>query len=195
MVAKCCLFVVLERELSQMVAKVSHQCCTWFIICIDDMGSPQWLRRNWRCWKRWEIVELLRGRGGGILLHANVYCTSRRMQPGRSSTTRPDSLPKDLLKSTAWIIMKPSHLLPNSHPFKQYSPSLLAIIDPSIFSISTAPSLMGNSMKMRRYSWSNCLAMKNLTHRNIRSGYTNHSMDLNKLDANGMGSCATHSLN
>ena len=58
----------------------------------------------------WGVVEGLRG---GILLRANGYCTSRRMRPGGSNATRPDSLPKDSLKSTAWIIMKHSHLLQN----------------------------------------------------------------------------------
>ena len=69
MVAKHCLFVVLECKSSQIVAKVSCKCCTWFVMHIGDMGSHQWLRQNWRHWKRWELGELLRGRGGGILLH------------------------------------------------------------------------------------------------------------------------------
>ena len=103
-------------------------------------------------WPKWDLaikeeLEVLKKVGtlgvgerlrGETLLHANRYCTSRRTQPGGSSTTRPDLLPKALLKSTAWIIMKCSHLLPNSHPFEQYSPSLLAIIGPSICSTSIA---------------------------------------------------------
>ena len=39
MVAKHCLFVVLERESSQIVAKVLDKCHTWFIMRIGDMGS------------------------------------------------------------------------------------------------------------------------------------------------------------
>ena len=136
---------------------------------------------------------MLRGRGGGILLHANGYCTSRRMQLGRSSTTRPDLLPKDSLRSTVWIIIKPLHLLPNSLPFRQYSPSLLAIIGPLTCSTSTVLSLMGNSMRTKKCSWSNHLAMKNPTHRNIVSSGTSHSMDLNKPDENGTRSYAIRS--
>ena len=60
-------------------------------------------------------------------------------------------------------------------------------------STSTAPSLTGNLMTMKKYSWSNCLAMKNLTHRNIASSCTCQSMDLNELDANGMRLYVTHS--
>ena len=126
---------------------------------------------------------------------ANGYCTSRRMWLGRSSATRPDSLPKDSLRSTVWIIMKLLHLLPNSLPSKQYWPSLLAIIGPLTCLTSTLLSLMGNSMRTRKYSWSNHLAMNNPTSRNIVSSCTSHTMDLNKLDTNGMRSCATCSLN
>ena len=145
--------------------------------------------------KKAELGELLRGRGGGILLCAKGYCTSRRMQPGRLSVTRPNSLPKDSLWSMVWTIMKLSHLLRNSLPFEQYLPSLLTIIGPSTCSTSTALSLTVNSMRMKKYSWNNCLAMKNLIHRNIASSCTSHSMDLNKLDANGTRSCATCLLN
>jgi hypothetical protein len=162
------------------------------------MDWPKWdlvIKVELEVLKRWELGELVRGRGGGILLHANGYCTSRRMRPGGLSATRPDLLPKDLLRSTVWIIMKLLHLLPNSHPFEQYSPSLLAIIGPSTCSTSTALSLMGILMKTRKYSWSNHLAMKNLTCRNIVSSCTSHSMDLNKPDANCTRSCATHSPN
>ena len=38
MVKRCHIlssFIVLERELSQIVVK----CCTWFVMCIDNMGS------------------------------------------------------------------------------------------------------------------------------------------------------------
>ena len=73
-----------------------------------------------------------------------------------------------------------------------YLPLLLAIIGQLTCLISTAPSLMGNSMRTRKYSWSNHLAMKNPTRRNIPSSYTSHSMDLNKLDANGTRLCAAH---
>ena len=34
-------FVVLEHELSQIVAKVSDKCRTWFVVRIGDMGSHQ----------------------------------------------------------------------------------------------------------------------------------------------------------
>ena len=103
------------------------------------------------------------------MLRANEYCTSRRMQPGRLGATRPDLLSKDSLRSMVWIIMKLSHLSPNLLPFEQYSPLLLAIFGPLTCSTSTALSLMGNSMRMKKCSWSNCLAMKNPTCRNIAS--------------------------
>ena len=37
-------FVVLEYESSQIVAKVSDKCCTWFVMHIGNMGSHQWLQ-------------------------------------------------------------------------------------------------------------------------------------------------------
>ena len=102
--------------------------------------------------KKAELGELLRGRGGGILLCAKGYCTSRRMQLRRSSATRPDSLPKDSLWSMVWTIMKLSHLLRNSLPFEQYLPSLLTIIGPSTCSTSTVLFLTGDSMRMKKCS-------------------------------------------
>ena len=118
---------------------------------------------------------------------ANGYCTSRRI---RLSATRPDSLQKSLFRPMVWTIMRSLHQLPNLLLFAQYSLSLLTIIGQSTCLISTVLSLMGNLMTIKKYSWSNHLAMKNLIQRNSVSSCTSQSMDLNKLDTNGMRSYA-----
>ena len=130
----------------------------------------------------WGVIERPKGRN---IFACKWYCTSRRMQLGRSSTTRPNSLEKDSLRSMVWIIMRPWHLSQSMLLFKQYLPSLLTIIGPSTCSTSTVLSLTGNLMRMKKYSWSNCLAIKNPTCINVVSSCTSHSMDLNKPDTNG----------
>ena len=114
----------------------------------------------------WGVIERPRGK---ILLHANGYCTSRRMQLERSSATRFDSLQKGLLRSMAWNITRPLHQLPNLLLFTQYSLLLLAIIGQSTCLISTVLSFVGNLMMITNISWSNCLAMKDLTPKKIVS--------------------------
>ena len=128
----------------------------------------------------WGVIERLRGRN---IVACKWVLHIKKDAARKIKCYKAQLIAKGFMAST---IMRPSHLSPSLLPFAQYSLSLLAIIGPSACSTSTALSLTGNSMRMKKYLWSNHLTMKNPTHRNIASSSTSQSMDLNKPDTNGM---------
>ena len=80
-------FVVLERKSSQIVAKVSDKCRTWFVMHIGDMGSHQRGRLDMMRMLLWQYIDSDSGwiasslqvahaaeRGPWLAKHLRVWC-------------------------------------------------------------------------------------------------------------------------